>query len=66
MKIIFDKAGKYKNGNKTLVIENKNVIDENVYDVETKNAENYVRVKKAHPAGSKAIKEKKEPEKKNK
>lgn len=53
MKIIFDQAGKYKNGIKTLIVHQEDVNKNKVYDVVEKNAANYINAKKARPEGVK-------------
>lgn len=53
MKIVFDQAGKYKNGVETIIVHQEDVNKEKPYDVVEKNAANYIKAKKARSEGAK-------------
>ncbi len=48
MKLIFDKAGQYKNDFKVMEVTEDHVKAETVFKVDEANGTDYVRVKKAH------------------
>lgn len=48
MQIIFDKAGKRMNNYHILEVTEKHVDDKAVFEVDEKNARDYIKAKKAH------------------
>lgn len=58
MKIIFTKAGKYKNGIRTVEISNEDVKTEKVFEIVDKNALSYIDARKAQRPGYKKDKDK--------
>lgn len=62
MEIIFDTAGKFKNGTVTIFVTANDVKNKKVFEVKDKNAQNYINAEKAHEKGS-HVKNKKEEKK---